>query len=246
MLVPIHCPECPGETRVYYAVPATVNGVYNFTCAKGHEVTAVTQEPNYSVLFEIALNAIADGYHREAVASGTAAMERFFEFAFRVIQKKLGTEPEQVSKAWAHVRKSSERQIGIFVASYLSVFREVPELMAPDAKKPAPAASSVSFRNKVIHDGLIPTREEAIDYTSEVLRLCKQILQKLKLEAYGEVCEVTYEEQNRNHAEVKFDGTTLWMGLGALLDPLLLPTYPALSVEEKIEYYARHRSEVRR
>ena len=198
------------------------------------------------MLFEIALNAIADGYHREAVASGSAALERLYEFAFRVIQKKLKTTDEEACNAWRLVRKSSERQLGMFIAAFLAAFREAPEVMAQDARRGISASTTVAFRNRVIHEGLIPTRGEAIDYANEVNRLCAQILRRLKFEAYSEVMAVTYEERERNHADVVWGEGGLTMGLGAAIDPLAFPTETPPSVEERIEYYSRHRTEIRR
>ena len=34
----------------------------------------------FELLYDLAINALADGYLREAVASATSAMERYFEF----------------------------------------------------------------------------------------------------------------------------------------------------------------------
>ncbi len=76
------------------------------------------------MLFEIALNAISDEYYREAVSSFAASVERFFEFALRVILSKTKTPPSIVEAGWAKVASQSERQFGAYVFLYATTFGE--------------------------------------------------------------------------------------------------------------------------
>ncbi len=56
------------------------DGRYEFTCENGHTTVTVLQEQKFEVLFDLGAHAILDGYYREAVASFTSSLERFYEF----------------------------------------------------------------------------------------------------------------------------------------------------------------------
>jgi hypothetical protein len=66
------------------------DGLYTGKCPNGHDLLIGTQTRPHEMLFGIALNAIIDGYNREAVSSFAARMERYFEFAIRVFASKSG------------------------------------------------------------------------------------------------------------------------------------------------------------
>lgn len=55
------------------------------------------------MLFEIALNAIVDGYQREAVSSFAASIERFYEFAIRVLTRTSQVPRDIIESAWKAV-----------------------------------------------------------------------------------------------------------------------------------------------
>ena len=69
-------------------------GLYTGKCPNGHDLLVTTQTLRHEMLFEIALNAIVDGYRREAISSFSAAVERFFEFAIRVLAKNRKLTPQ--------------------------------------------------------------------------------------------------------------------------------------------------------
>ncbi|WP_214516260.1 hypothetical protein, partial [Aliivibrio fischeri] len=93
--------------------------VYPLKCADGHETLVFLSEYKFQVLFEVGLNAIKDGYYREAVSSFAAALERFYEhFIKTVLFRKEGS--EQLENCWKMVSNQSERQLGAFIFLYLS------------------------------------------------------------------------------------------------------------------------------
>jgi hypothetical protein len=55
------------------------SGLYETNCHKGHKSRAYINNLDFEILFEYSINAIADGYYREAVSSFTSAMEKYFE-----------------------------------------------------------------------------------------------------------------------------------------------------------------------
>jgi hypothetical protein len=61
------------------------NGLYYMKCEMGHETVTWLQQEKFETLFELAANAILDGYYRDAISSFSSAMERFYEFYLKVI-----------------------------------------------------------------------------------------------------------------------------------------------------------------
>lgn len=57
-------------------------------CSCGFENTIIIQNQKFEVLLESAIIAMQEGYTIEAAASFSAAYERFFEFAIKVICKR--------------------------------------------------------------------------------------------------------------------------------------------------------------
>jgi len=86
------CPECAQRTHGvanFFTETVRQDGLYNGKCPKGHELLIATQTLPHEMLFEIALNAIGDGYYREAVSSFAASVEVFMNFLSAYLQ---GTE----------------------------------------------------------------------------------------------------------------------------------------------------------
>jgi|GEM_PF-1023575 hypothetical protein len=154
----------------YEAVNNT--GVYTVRCNKGHSSKTVIDNIDFEILFEYGINAIADGYYREAVSSITSSMERYFEFFIKTILYASNNEFPMIDKIWKNISSHSERQLGAYIIVYSQCFGEEPNLL--NANKEVP------FRNSVVHKGYIPTREEAITYGNQVMQIIEKSLIKLK------------------------------------------------------------------
>ncbi|SHK08202.1 hypothetical protein [Pseudozobellia thermophila] len=148
------------------------SGIYNFNCQKGHNSISYLINIEFEILFEYGLNALADGYYREAISSFTSAMERYFEFFIKVILKNSGTEYENIDKIWKQISKQSERQLGAYLTLYAQTFRELPMVLSSNKEVP--------FRNKVIHQGYIPSKKEAIEYGERIMEVIESSLIPLK------------------------------------------------------------------
>jgi hypothetical protein len=148
------------------------NGIYEFTCLKGHKAKTVIDNINFEILFEYGLNAIVDGYYRESVSSLTSAMERYFEFFIKTILRASKIDFDLIDKSWKKISNQSERQLGAYIMLYLKSFGEEPLLLNPN--------SEIPFRNKVIHKGYIPTKKETIKFGNSVMKIIEESLLKLK------------------------------------------------------------------
>lgn len=166
------------------------SGVFHLTCSRGHESTTVLQEEKFSLLFEIACHAINDGYYREAVSSFASSLERFFEYAVRVMFNHVDSPPDLFKSCWKDVASQSERQLGAFVFLWGLVFREKPAILG---------TSEVRFRNDVVHKGAIPTREEALGFGEAIVNVIAPLQAKLVAEA-SPACQAVLFKLLRNLA----------------------------------------------
>jgi hypothetical protein len=157
----MRCFQERGSPREILAVlEVSDDARYEFTCDQGHKTTTVLQNQKFEVLFEIGLNAILDGYYRDAVSSFAASLERFYEFSIRIFLRASSISDASTGECWKEVKNSSERQLGAFCFLWLSHFQAAPRLLPQEW---------VNFRNKVIHQGKIPARSEATSFGVEVL-----------------------------------------------------------------------------
>lgn len=95
--------------------------------------------------------------------------------------------------AWKHVSSQSERQLGAFIFLFTQHFKTQPELLSNDL---------VKLRNKVIHKGKIPTKDEAIEYGQKILELITGYLKKLNSEKelaffFDTLCLTDTKEQEK-------------------------------------------------
>lgn len=144
---------------------------FQIRCRNGHESAVVLQAERFEVMAELATNAIMDGYYREAVSSFMASFERACEFYLRVVAEAGGTTPESFGEVWKEMSNQSERQLGAYLGVYL---------LQHNSKAPILNRKRLEFRNKVIHKGEIPTREDAIDFGNAVLDVVSPLISALR------------------------------------------------------------------
>ena len=199
MILRLFCPKCAyyaakekhqkGSSRIAIDVPMPMSrpsddGKYEVHCAAGHVSTVTVDNVKFELLFEMGLNALVDGYPREAVSSFASALERFYEFYWHVVSAFHSIPQEQADAAWKAVAKQSERQLGMFITAGLLLKKQCPALLNPNQE--------VKFRNNVIHGGYIPTADEATGFGDVVMQLINDSLAELRTLA-PEALMATYE-----------------------------------------------------
>lgn len=162
-------------------------------CKEGHEIVVAVQGTGFETLFELGVLALRDGYNREAITSFAVAIERFHEFAIKVLMLELGSNIDQIESTWKHLSKQSERQLGAFYFIYLAYLKSEPPMI--DNKK-------ISFRNDVTHKGYIPSEEQAKDYEKFAFEYILNILILLKKNCnplkFFEVITLNQKKYNQN------------------------------------------------
>lgn len=156
----------PDGVELHY-LPISATGLYRFTCQHGHTNIMVVQQMLFEVLAETAVQAILDGYFRDAVSSFSASLERFYQHYVEVVLlAKLGS-GAAIEATWKHVARQSERQLGMFYALFAH---------ENGASPPVLAERFLKLRNDVVHSGHIPVEAEAIAYGQAVVDLVQPLL----------------------------------------------------------------------
>ena len=209
------------------------DSIYGFKCRYGHDNVVVVQEDKFEVLFEIGLNAIVDGYYREAVSSITSSLERFYEFCMRVIAHKFKIPPDRFDIGWKQIKNQSERQLGGFVIAHLLNTGVAPTLL--DTKL-------VTFRNDVIHKGRIPLQAEAIEYANTVLGLINPTLLEMKKSMGQQVNDIVMNRMKALHARLDPKLQRALMSIGSTVSVALAATEPhPTNVEERLQRLAKRK-----
>jgi hypothetical protein len=195
-----------GSTSVSIEVPMPVarpsdDGKYQVRCAAGHVSTVIVDNVKFELLFEMGLNALVDGYPREAVSSFASALERFYEFYWHVVSNVYSMPLDQIDSAWKMVGKQSERQLGMFITAALLLTKQCPPLLNPNR--------DVKFRNEVIHGGYIPTVEEAtafgdvvMGHINELLATLRRLAPEAVLATYERLSPAKKKEENTSKSEI--------------------------------------------
>lgn len=197
MLLDLPCAECIME-QVKRGIPhqdegtpiltpfESVNnsGLYKINCSKGHTSQTYIDNIDFEILFDYSINAIADGYYREAVSSFTSSMERYFEFFIKVILRASGKEFQTIQRIWKTIASQSERQLGAYIMLYNQTFDHEPKLLSQN--------NEVPFRNSVIHKGYIPSKEEAINFGDSTMEIIEKSLIKLNAK-FPEAVKETFD-----------------------------------------------------
>lgn len=168
------CMECQKELGYPsfepFFVPYYEDRIAYITCSRGHKSVYIIQSQKFEVLMDSGVNALAAGFTLEACASFSTALERMYEFALKVIATHHGV-PETVYNAtYKEMSRQSERQLGAFLVLFALQF----------GSAYAPNNTIVTFRNSVIHKGLIPTPEKAREFCSMVYSEIMSVTERLR------------------------------------------------------------------
>ncbi len=212
MKISLTCPKCNYNGKAIvprYLVEVQDNGVYKMTCNAGHETVTCLQEQKFEILFDLALYAILDGYYREGVVNFASSLERFYEFYINVISIKRDIDQKKYQEAVNKVTKQSERQLGAYIFVYLLENGTLPKLLTEN--------SQVKFRNDVVHNGKIPTRQEAIDFGQAVLDIIVPVLSKLNEYERDHVDAAVSSHLNKTMQHIKGKPSLCFMSISTTI-----------------------------
>lgn len=190
ILVPA-CQTCKERNIItsdssYQWVSIVEGGVYEYECLNGHSTILNHQAHKFQVLFEIACQAIVDGYYRDAIASFSSSLERFYEFYVEAILIKNELYDSNIAQIKKMNSNSSEREYGAFSLVYLLEERSVPHDVERMKTKDLDNKEFKSFRNNVIHKGHIPSRINAMCFGQIVLDFIIPVLLSISKKEYAQ------------------------------------------------------------
>lgn len=184
---------------------------FEMACPSGHQTLTVLQEPKREVLFELGMNALVDGYRREAVTSFASCLENFFEFCIFQLSLYKGVDRASLEAGWRCMAKQSERQLGVFVMLWLNYFGSAPTLLSDKSR---------SLRNRVVHQGYIPELDEAMAFGDEIATCIARNLRGMKHHLGDDLDEIFISEfiarassQNQRVATQSIPTTIGWARL---------------------------------
>jgi len=175
MKVLLTCMDCLQENgiRDFRSVVVTVNDerFFKMTCPNGHQSLTIIQQPKHEVLFELGMNALVDGYPREAVTSFESCLENFYGFCISQVSLDKGVDRASLDAGWKYMAKQSERQLGAFVMLWLNYFGSAPTLLSDKSR---------GFRNRVVHQGYIPGLDETLAFGDDIVACVASNLRDMK------------------------------------------------------------------
>ncbi len=237
MRIPLTCMQCFRERGqpddFVYPAELQDNGLYRMKCRSGHDTVTCVQEQKFEVLFELALNAIVDGYYREAVASFTSALERFYEFYIQVLCVKRGLPEVTFSDAWKKVARQSERQFGAYLFAHVLETASAPPLLTE---------ALITFRNDVIHKGKIPSRDEALRFGQAVLEVVTPILGVLKRDEAIHVGAVVNQHIRRTMQQIEGTPHVSFMSISTTVSIVNAETGKQNTVADSVAHIAARRA----
>ncbi|PIR37878.1 MAG: hypothetical protein COV35_08085 [Alphaproteobacteria bacterium CG11_big_fil_rev_8_21_14_0_20_39_49] len=175
-------------------------------CSKGHKNFVIYQTLKFELLFEIATNALIDGYADASCSRFAASLERFYEFYTKAILLYSGLSLDRIDEMWKPLKKLSERQYGAFsVAWEMDVInrRDNNIKIELPIKNRIGKMDFIQFRNEVIHNGYIPPLSETKEYAYIIYSFIEETLLYLKSQYSKEVDILVQQRWKQNHNNYK-------------------------------------------
>lgn len=188
----------PPNPDHWYLADIEEDNAYVATCRHGHTMRMTLQATRYELLYESGIVATLIGFHREAVSSIAASLERFFEFSTQVFTTRCGLDEPTHDEAWKLVKKSTERQLGGFALLFLANTGH-PFLRGA---KHRTFEEWTAFRNNVIHQGYFPSATKTLDYARYVFELIHETRTTLTTLDAAAVDKVQMRHYHQGHQAV--------------------------------------------
>jgi hypothetical protein len=167
----VPCSKC--DTTFHHGIPKSVvmvtpyleGPLYKLRCSAGHEALVQLGNPKHEILFQMGAYALLDGIYRDAVSTFASSLEEFWEFSFQVIAASRGVQPLPVPR----VRGGHKVR---FENSWREVLKTEPPVLTSE---------EYEIRNRIMHEGYVPTEGEAFDFGNKILVRITPAMQTLRL-----------------------------------------------------------------
>lgn len=143
--------------------------VISFTCPYGHVNKVASQSFPFDWLLRWAFIDFTEEDYAGAMQNFPAALERFFEFSYKVIKNAQGLSIDQINTLWKPLSKKSSKQLSAFIEAYQSAFQSSPF----DTKR---FEKMASIRNAAAHRG-IRNRKSTKEYGEFVIEVIHNVIE---------------------------------------------------------------------
>lgn len=171
------------------------DGIARIECSAGHKTALMMQSQKFEMLLDSGATALLEGFTLEACASFAAALERLYEFGLRVAFAGRNMPDDLFDGMFSEMARQSERQLGAFLLLHALEFGS--------AYKPKP--SIATFRNAVIHKGVIPTVEDAREFCSDVYEAIYSLVGTIRTKYGDGIRSVVMKELGKRRAKLPSD-----------------------------------------
>lgn len=156
MKLTVYCLDCMGATQLPDGVIVDVDdaGYYEITCRNGHQQRYVQLMPKWELLFDASLYALQHTDYHSAVTHASTSQDAFYAFCIAVVLRAAGVSDQERERVRAKT-KLAERRLGAMHLAYAMTKKTA---FSHDSQK------RTELRNRVVHDGYLPTRKKAFDY----------------------------------------------------------------------------------
>jgi hypothetical protein len=204
-----------------YEVELSEDFTYELSCIEGHEQITILKTPRFEVLLQVSLNAVLDGYYRDAVASSASALERFYEYYLNVRSIYKRIDENIFQETWKkNLGSSSERQMGAYAMAYTLVEGAQPQTL--ETVDNISGRCPTKFRNDVIHKGYMPTRVEAIQFIDRIISIIHPVLIQLRATCLAEIEDsenAIYEDKLSKAKEKRRNRPIAWYRYHIVIGP---------------------------
>ncbi len=152
--------KLPNEPYKVQEVEIRDDGVYTVEWENGRSTTTILSNPKCSLLAQMSVEAFCDGYYGEALLTCASALDAYLDFHIEVLNRASGAPTVDVEALLKFTSKQAERRLGAFLAVELSIAKKQPTYIKN---------SMVELRNKVVHQGYLASRDEALGYIQHVI-----------------------------------------------------------------------------
>lgn len=139
-------------------------------CPNKHKMVFGISNNLFEILYNYSVDSFIRGYYTQSVSTFASSLERTYEFFVKASLIEEGISMEKIDQYWKEIKKQSERQYGSFCSQFLKI-------SGSDWHSDTKLSN---FRNEVIHNGYIASKEETYDYANYTTNQQTRILQILK------------------------------------------------------------------
>jgi hypothetical protein len=223
MKISVFCKECSLENpSKYYLLNVQDTQQYEIKCDNGHATYFINNCAKYETLFEIACNAIIDGYYREAISSFSSSLERFYELFIKSSLYEKDHTKDEVNAFWSPIANQSERQLGAFVSVHILTTGSTADILTNNQS---------AFRNSVIHKGKIPDYAETVKYGQRISDIIKYALLAAR-KHFPKGLDMFFANELESHSPRGSALMSYWGTTPSLLSPVDIMNFPVKPLEE--------------